>query len=218
MSRAKEMTEHTTFLLPEDRQRELRKFEDELLYCEDKKKKVHYPRSKPLPTLFGITDSAAFLLGYLLLAIGANIYMAAEYAGGTVYFYIINAAFSAIGLIGLITLHPTSMFIYGAYLCASFIFSAGISGGLILFVLQSDVCNVIGDILPGNKLKRLCLENPTKFQMMTVGSVMAELFLEVFVMWQLKKMYDYAIDSPAEDSKNPELPKGKLGSIAILKS
>jgi hypothetical protein len=203
-------------LLPEDRKRELRIVENELLYHEDTthhKDSRHHgdAKSRPLPSIFGITDSAAFLLGYLMLSVGANAYMTFKYSGSATYFYLVNCAFSLVGLIGLTMLHPLTMFVYGGYLCASFLFSAAISGGVILFILQSNVCDMVEEIMPGRKVRELCASGPGSFQATAVITVLLELALEVFVMWQLKKMYDYALESPINKPK----PKGKLGSISL---
>ncbi|PJF18599.1 hypothetical protein PSACC_01583 [Paramicrosporidium saccamoebae] len=213
MNDTKEMSETTKLLEEGDHKQAIAKAERELLGP------VYDPEEhvQPLPSIFGITDCAAFMLGYLMLAVGANAYMATKYSGTATYFYTVNAAFSFVGLIGLTMLHPLTMFIYGGYLCASFLFSAVISGGVVLFILQSNVCEVVEEIMPGRKIRELCISGPGNFQATAVATVLLELGLEVFVMWQLKKMYDYAIQCPVNLPKGSKWgpPKGKLGSVAI---
>lgn len=211
-----------SMLLPEDRQRELRKVEAELLLESGGKLEE---QSKTLSTLSpcGLTDSAAFLLGYQLLAIGANIYMLISLEGPAGWYYLANAIFSLVGLVGLRMLQPTLMLIYGGYLCASFLFSTMISGGAVLFIMQRDICNAIGDILPGQEVRNFCLTSPGRFQALALTTVFAELLLEFFVMWQLKRMYNYAIKrggggGPSNQPNDSGKPKGKLGSIAIIQA
>jgi hypothetical protein len=199
----------TATLLPQDRQRELRKVEAELLSQEELKR----PTTRTV-SLWGIADSAGFLLGYMLLSVSANIYMFTNVSGNAGLFYMVNVLFSIIGLVGLAMFQPVLLFIYGGYLCASFLFSSVVSGGTIMFLMQSDVCQAIGDILSGVEIKEFCMASPVRFRIIALTTVFGELLLEMFVLWQTKRMHDHA--RGAQRSEWNKLPKGKLGSIAIL--
>ena len=209
------MSESAT-LLPQDRRRELRKVESELLSLED-------GSADRCSSWWGVADSAGFLLGYVLLSVGANVYMVATTPGNVGLFYAANALFSLVGLAGLVMMQPALLLVYGGYLCASFLFSSVISGGTMLFLMQSDVCKAIGEILPGADIKEFCLAGPVRFQVIAVATVFGELALEMFVMWQAKRMYDHARTSESSSQRGGDKwaecekpPKGKLGSIAIL--
>lgn len=169
----------------------------------------------PMPAILGIFDSAAFLLGYTILAVGANAYMSMSNYGPACWYYVINALLSIVGLFGLAMSSATLMFIYGGYLCASFLVGSMFAGSAVMLLLQADVCHAVGTVIASQEIVEFCTADPLRFQIIAITTVFSELLLEAFVIWQLHRVHRFT--SSCASSQQNKLPLGKLGSIAILK-
>lgn len=167
-------------------------------------------------------DRLSFLIGYMVLSAGANLYLAIGASDrGTLLYYVLSSVASAIGLYGASKLNPTCIFLYATFLGVSFMFSAAVSGCAMILLLQEDVCNAVGSAFGSPKLYQYCLASPVRFQLLSVGTIFAELFLELFILYQVKKQHAYALhhkmDALNGDATVKAKPDYKLGTIAILR-
>lgn len=168
------------------------------------------------------SDRLSFLMGYMLLSAGANLYLmlGASDQGSMLYYLLITVA-SAVGMYGACKLHPTYIFLYAIFLGASFMFSAAVSGCAMLLLLQEDVCNAVGSALGSLKLYEFCIASPVRFQLLSVGTIFGELFLEMLILYQVKKLHSYAVHREKEgfdaDTAVSVKQSYKLGTIAITR-
>lgn len=186
-----------------DQQQRLRRVEEELLYDDHFQKRAFEPPT----TFWGMTDSTAFLLGYQLLSIVANAYMSMNTdPGASVWFYAAGIAFNALGIYGLSMLKTGPMIFYAVFLVLSFIFSSTISVFALSYLVRIDVCSNVASIIPG--MAQSCNANPMLFKIVGSISVFAELFLEIFIIVQTKRVCQYV--------RNLEKEKKSIGSYGSI--
>lgn len=162
------------------------------------------------------SQKIAFLLGYTILTSGFGLYMCFVADGPTLWYYLSTVFFSLVGIAGIIFMKPMMIFTYNTYLMASFMLAS--VGGItsILFVMPRDVCQNLHHIISNPDIVAFCRSNTNMFRMIALGSVFIELMIEIFVIHQLTSLYKETIGIKRQCKESKTLPKGKLGSIAIV--
>lgn len=167
-------------------------------------------------------DRVAFLTGFNLLSAGANLYVFAQNLdAGTGWYYLISMVGNLLGLYGVVQQSPLVILLFGCYLGASFMLSSVVAGGALLLLMRRDVCSSVAGIVRSRELGDFCAGHPTAFRALALGAVFGELLIELFVIYQLKKVHQVALirQRQGRGEKSSGLvkrAKPQLGSIAII--
>lgn len=186
-------------LIEQDSHRRIYQMEHDLLYHG----KSGLSEANP-PRSFGM-DTQTFLLGYLIVCLGMALYSSMNTFGKEIfYYYAINAFFSAIGTYGVVHGNPRCLFFYGGFYTASLIFGAVIGGSLAVLLWQPELAEVLGQVGLPDDVVAIAREYPVAFPVVGTAIVVAELGLEVYILRQLKKTYDWLSKTEMDDYYDEE--------------
>src|SRR5690606_1568696 len=109
------------------------------------------------------------------------------------WYYLISMVGSLLGLYGVARQSPLAIMLFGCYLGASFMLSSVVAGGALLLLMRRDVCSAAAGITRSRELGEFCTGHPTAFRALVLGAVFGELLIELFVIYQLKKVHQAAL-------------------------
>lgn len=185
------MTEEKKELI-EDSHRRIYQMEHDLLYHG----KSNLPEANPPRAFGGVLDSQSFLLGYLMVCLGTALYSSLNTFGKEIfYYYAINAFFAAIGTYGVVHGNPRCLFFYGGFYTASLIFGGVIGGSLAVLLWQPGLAETMQQLGCPAEMVEMAREHPIAVPAIGTAIIIGELGLEVYILRQLKKTYDWLCSS-----------------------